>query len=496
MVEPMTNHTWSLHVTRNAVLFILSLLFLPVDTAILSISYVIGALSSHSQARRRIRASPSFYPKTILVTGVGMSKGLHLARTFYEAGHQVIGADFEPHGIPVSGRFSRALQRFYTLTKPNANDGAALYIRDLISIVRKEKVDLWVSCSGVASAAEDGQAKEEIEHRTLCKAVQFDTQLTTTLHEKHTFIQNTAALGLNTPETHHVTSRASAHKILHNADAKHYIMKNVGVDDASRGDMTLLPRPTTSETYHHLSAMNISKENPWVLQQYIRGEEYCTHALIIRGEVRAFVACPSSELLMHYEALPPQTALSQAMLQYTQDYAAGTGENMTGHFSIDFLVEESVRGPGTEKVLYPIECNPRAHTAVVLFRGVSHSMAQAYLSVLGSDDAGLTNGTLHDVVTPIDPLRFYWSGHDLLMLLIVPLLSFLSLSASIWDVAESYAKFLERLLFWKDGTFEMWDPLPWWSLYHIYWPGQFLAAIIQERPWSRINVSTTKMFLC
>lgn len=56
--------------------------------------------------------------------------------------------------------------------------------------------------------------------------------------------------------------------------------------------------------------------------------------------------------------------------------------------------------------------------------------------------------------------------------------------------------FVDHLVFWKEGTFEIWDPLPWWWLYHVYWPGQFLWSILQRRKWSRINVSTTKVFGC
>ncbi|KAG9590125.1 hypothetical protein KCU90_g14242, partial [Aureobasidium melanogenum] len=50
--------------------------------------------------------------------------------------------------------------------------------------------------------------------------------------------------------------------------------------------------------------------------------------------------------------------------------------------------------------------------------------------------------------------------------------------------------------FWKDGTYEIWDPLPAWWLYHVYWPFQFAKSLVTGFKWSRINVSTTKMFGC
>ena len=489
--------SWRLHFAQNAFLILLSIFFLPIDTFVLFYSYASQTLiAPHATQRRIMRSSASFHPKTILVTGVGMAKGLTLARLFYEAGHNVIGADFEPHGVPVSGRFSKALKKFYALSKPNENDGSAYYIQDLMRIIRTEKVDLWVSCSGVASAVEDGQAKEVVESNSDCKAIQFDVKTTAILHEKHTFIQQAKRIGLPTPETHDVTSRTAVHRVLHATEKKRYIMKSIGVDDASRGDMTILPRRTVSETYSHISNIAISSDKPWVLQQYIQGKEYCTHALVVNGEVKVFVACPSLELLMHYEALSPESALSKAMLKFTEEFVSRSGGGMTGHLSFDFLVEENPTEQGVETVLQPIECNPRAHTAVVLFSGQSAGMAEAYLSAFRFEMNG--NGASHQqqVLSPQGPPRYYWAGHDLVTLVLLPLLQVLQGQTKVIEYLKGCSTFLQHLLFWKEGTYVVWDPLPWWWLYHVYWPGQFLACITQRRKWSRINVSTTKMFGC
>ena len=511
----------SLHLLRNALLIALSFFFLPISTLITLFTYPLYyLLPRHALlVRRRNRRSPGFRQRTILVTGVGMSKGLVLARDFYLAGHNVIGADFEPNYVPACGRFSRSLQRFYALTKPEADDvaGAVHYIEQLLKIVRKERVDLWVSCSGVASAVEDGQAKEIIERKTDCKAIQFDVQNTATLHEKASFIRRTQSLGLPVPETHNVQSRDAVHKVLSSGspakDAtrrrKHYIMKSVGVDDAQRGNMTLLPRRTLSETYSHVSRIPISKDKPWVLQEFIKGPEYCTHALVVRGHVKAFVACPSSELLMHYEALSPDDGLSKAMECFTQEFARRSGLGFTGHLSFDFMVEERVRTSGLEKVIMPIECNPRCHTAVVLFDGVGVELAKTYESVLDEYAALNGNGVLEgmdgyreeqqdekEILRPRSSHRYYWIGHDVVVLGLLPVLDVLRFTGSIRSLLDAWRTLFEHLLFWKDGTMELWDPLPWFALYHLYWPGQFAASLWYRKRWSRINVSTTKMFAC
>ncbi|KAI4267537.1 MAG: hypothetical protein L6R38_008218 [Xanthoria sp. 2 TBL-2021] len=494
---------WHLHLAQNAALILTSILFLPITTFILVSSYVISFLIPQDapRKRRRLRASRTFVPQTILITGVGMSKGLVLARLFYEAGHDVIGADFESYGVQACGRYSRSVRRFFRLPKPTADDGSAYYINALLRVVKQERVDLWVSCSGVASAVEDGQAKEVIERRSSCLAIQFDVATTSTLHEKDTFTQETERLGLPVPETHNVTSRDAVHKVLHKSPKRNsYIMKSVGVDDAARGDMTLLPRRTVSETYNHVAQIAISDQKPWVLQQFIKGKEYCTHALVIEGKVKMFVSCPSAELLMHYDALPSDSALSRAMLAFTMEFVARTGKSMTGQLSFDFLVDEKANEKGAELLLKSIECNPRAHTAVTLFSGQGAEVSKCYLSLLESNmvngDGYPADSVEAEIVVPKQPAKYYWVGHDLVTLVLLPLLHLLLGRIPVKDWIRGCSEFMAHVLFWQDGTFEVWDPLPWWWLYHVYWPGQFLASILQRRKWSRVNVSTTKIFGC
>lgn len=484
------------YIGKSVLLIVLSLLFLPFDTFVLFCLYCVNFFIPNAVGAGG-RRSPRPMPRTILITGVGMTKGLALSRIFYRAGHHVIGADFEHGGVSVCGRFSKGLRKFYTLSAPDESNGATKYIQDLVSVIRREDVDLWVSCSGVASAVEDGQAKQVVEQQTDCVAIQFDAATTAMLHEKDTFMGKVSQLGLPMPETHNVTSRGAVHRVLHGSPKKKYIMKSIGVDDATRGDMTILPRRTLSQTYTHIAQIPISPSNAWVLQEYVRGKEYCTHALIIRGKVKAFVACPSLELLMHYEALPPDSALSQAMLRFTRQFAARSNGEFTGHLSFDFLVDEIPTEKGVDSILRPIECNPRAHTAVALFDGQSRAMADAYLSALGRDMNGSTSESTAAIVFPAyPPHKYYWIGHDLVTKLLAPLPDVLGGRMSISAYFGEVVSFIDHVVFWKDGTFEVWDPVPWWWLYHVYWPGQFLASVLQGRRWSRINVSTIKMFVC
>ncbi|KAK4611758.1 hypothetical protein CLAFUW4_12924 [Fulvia fulva] len=481
------------HTCQNASLIALSLFFLPLDFFVLFLSYSVRSFWSTKDGFRGARNVEA--RKTILVTGIGMTKGLVLARAFSRAGHKVIGADFEPNGALVPGRVSNSLAAFHRLQKPDAGRGSMPYIQGLLDVILREEVDLWVSCSGVASAVEDGEAKEVIENRTDCQAVQFDVATTQTLHEKHTFIDHTSELGLTVPETHTVTSRAAVDEALEQATpGRKFIMKPIGMDDSARGDMTLLPLKTREETSRHLDKLKISDKSAWILQQFVRGSEYCTHAVIIKGKVKVFVACPSAELLMHYEALAPDSALSRAMLKFTEDYAEKGGPGFTGHCSFDFLVEDTSPTDPLRLVLYPIECNPRAHTAVALFNGTP-GMVDGYLSLL-DDNADGSKTKTSMVVTPAHQDKYYWVGHDLVTRLLQPLMRLLLLQSSVEDFAKAVREVVMHLLLWRDGTFDVRDPLPWFYLYHVYWPMQFLSCIMTGKRWSRINVSTLKMFEC
>jgi catechol O-methyltransferase len=287
-------------------------------------------------------------------------------------------------------------------------------------------------------------------------------------------------------------------------------MKTIGVDDASRENaVTVLPKRTLSQTYNHVSKLSISKSTPWVLQQYIKGEEYCTHSIIVKGKVKIFVACPSTDLLMHYQALPTNSGLSKAMLHFTEEFAHRAGPNFTGHLSFDFMVEEKVTEGSVQKNIYPIECNPRAHTAVSLFSGTKGSidMVKGYMTALDESPVNGMNGHIvqssafPDTDSPValpesTAPGYYWIGHDLVTLVLHPLLRLLTFKIGFWQFIHHTTTFVNHLLFWKDGTYEVWDPLPWWWLYHVYWPGQFLACLWTGRRWSRINVSTTKIFAC
>ncbi|KAK8108265.1 uncharacterized protein PG998_010278 [Apiospora kogelbergensis] len=525
-------------------LTLLSILLLPLSLFTLCLGYIAQYAfpKASTSIDREAYREDARDQRTILVTGVGMAKGLTLARAFHLSGHRVIGADFESPGIPCSGKSSSSLSAFYRMPKPDhakpgaksksGHNAANAYVERLVDIVKTDGVDLWVSCSGVASAAEDAEAKEAIERRTACRCIQFDVATTTKLHEKDRFMRETARLGLPCPETHTVTSPRELLRILDassssaetshekNREPREFILKPVGVDDAHRGDMTRLPLATRRATERHVARLPAAPGRPWIAQRFVPGgAEYCTHALVVRGRVRCFAACASAELLMHYRPLAADSALSRAMLRFTREFVAryaaansdggGGGLMMTGHLSFDFMVAEDgeVTEKGFRRSLYAIECNPRAHTAVVLFAQPGpemRDMVRAYLSAIepkgaNGSTAPVANGFSDEsklVTPPRDAQSRYWIGHDLVSLVVHPTYRLATGRITLHEFLSSLVTFLSHLLTWKEGTWEAWDPWPAVVLYHAYWPLSIIDAWRQGQRWSRVNVSTTKMFNC
>lgn len=142
--------------------------------------------------------------------------------------------------------------------------------------------------------------------------------------------------------------------------------------------------------------------------------------------------------------------------------------------------------------LYPIECNPRVHTAICLLVP-NKNFASAYLNTDSNDTT---------VVYPSkEETDKAWIGHDLpavaLPRICRPLLSRLH-PLTVQRQADPTAVNISPLkMLLSDPTLAFDDPLPFFALYHIQWPFLLLRQIfIRRKKWSRINVSTARIFEC
>ncbi|KAG0633140.1 hypothetical protein HOY80DRAFT_1019098 [Tuber brumale] len=487
-LELLTSHSLQIHIFKNLFLILLSYLLLPISTVILLLSLLKECLSPSPDAH----VLPPEKRKTVMISSLATTKGLSLARSFYLAGHRVIGIDIARGGEISSGRFSQALGAYYVVDSPVSEEdgGQQRYEDALLNIIRRESVDLWICVSDVASTVEDAVAGERIRQETECAVFQPLPETCRTLHHKNLFIQHTEKIGLDIPETVCVTCRAGALQFIQakEASGKKYTLNSIALSDAPQphSDMTLFPRPTVEESKACVSKLPISADHPWLFREHITGPEFCTHAVVSNGQLRAFVGCPSSEPPMHYQGLEIYSKNSLKLQELTQRYVESLENGcLTGQVSFDVLVSEDKDG---KLKLFPIECNPRTHNAVVLFEDDPEELCGAYLSLLepASGEQNGVSGVKCLVPNHTDAEKYYWFGHDLVTLFFLPLLGG-------EPVAESLREFFTHLFSWKDATFRIWDPVPFWWLYHVYWPTFFWQCLISGTRWSRVDVSTTRV---
>ncbi|KAK3328655.1 hypothetical protein B0T19DRAFT_450047 [Cercophora scortea] len=496
---PTTALPGAWHYFKTLFLLTLTLLFLPIDTLII--------LSIHILNRSHRNAAPTPLPppekKTILITGVGTAKGLALARLFHLASHRVIGADTKPLSL---GRASRAVHTYHRLPHPSDEIHDHHYTNELLRIAQTEEADLWISLSDDYSPLQDAIAKEAIESKTKTKAIHFNTNETNLLHDKGSFMNRSRRLGLPVPD--YSIARTSADVVAflsgkQDEGGKYLIKANDTTTQFNNNSSShpLLPRPTDTETHTQISRLPFAHQ-PLLLQEYISGPEFCTHALVIKGKVRAFVACPSSDLLMHYVALPTDSPLGVEMLEFTQRLARHFGEGFTGHLGFEFIARGTGRSHD-EFGIFAIECSPRAHTAMVLF-SQTPGLVDEYLSLLVSESNTVVEGAdsteknlRKKVITPYNPQQYYWIGQDFFDQVLYPLLPCVLAegeAALHGEYSASVRRFLNHVLNWKDGTFEAWDPWPWWWQYHVFWPAEFTRLLVTGRQWSRVDVSAGRVY--
>ena len=471
---------WQTELLRDASLIFLAIIFLPLNVFLLALCGSIAYLfSSQRILRRRIRASPGFRPKVILITDVELPQGLSLARSFYLAGHTVIGLDTQDNRIPSGARFSTALKHFYSVSYTSSLDGGFYYTEVVLHLILHEHVDLWINC-GKSNTPSVIDCKRVIENTTKCRVIHIDTQHAARIQDKASFASFTRSLGLPSPDSHALTSRVAIHDVLKTArtSKKSYIVRGYGTGEP-RKPSSLLPRRSLSQTYNQVSQLPVSKTNPVLIQEHIRGDEYTTHSLVIDGEVAAFAAHPGNSKTTFIVPLSSRSPLAQSMMEFTRRLtsqptpsAGGIERKMTGHLSIIFRIQSRVTESGVESSLYPISCNTGVPIGSVLLRGQENALARAYIHAHDNIPEKLTNGVHPSdysyrptCIRPKSTKGYYFLGREVFDLLLRPLARVINGNGSLSDCSNGITTFLQRVARNKEMVWEMWDPMPFLWLY-------------------------------
>lgn len=372
-----------------------------------------------------------------------MTKALHLARAFHLAGHRVVLAESAKYRW-TGHRFSRAVDRFYTL--PDAADPR--YPQALADIIVREGVDVFVPVSSPAASVPEAAVAALVGDR--CEVLHGSAALIATLDDKRDFSTLCTSLNLPVPECALITDPVDVERFDF-APGRSYVLKRLAYNPVGRTDLTRLRRETPSENVAFARSLDISPSDPWLLQEYVEGQEYCTHSTLRDGVVTVYGCCESSAVQLNYGFVDKPEIRS-----WVERFAAATG--VSGQISFDFIEGDGGRP-------YAIECNPRTHSAITMFHD-HPEVAHAYL----------TDG--HSTITPQPgSTPTYWIYHELWRLLRGP----------------DRLRRLRVIARGRDAIFAAWDPLPYLGVYHLQIPALLVSNLRQRRGWRRIDFNIGKL---
>ncbi|MBT0565194.1 ATP-grasp enzyme [Williamsia sp. CHRR-6] len=392
-------------------------------------------------------ASPTVTPasrrRTVLITGGKMTKSLAIARAMHLAGHRVVLCEAAKYRW-TGHQFSRAVDVFCTTPDPSA-PGYAHALRD---IVLAEGVDVVIPVSSPASSIPEAAARVVLDE--VCEVIHGDISTVRMLDDKDEFTATARALGLSVPDSCRITDPHGV-ETFDFPPGRTYILKRIAYNPVGRMDLTPLRRETPAENAAFARSLGITADDPWILQEFITGREYCTHGTVRAGRLQVYACCESSAFQINYEMVD-----KPAIRTWVERFLAAT--DLTGQASFDFI--ESADGTP-----YAIECNPRTHSAITMF--YDHpDLAAAYVDN--------RSGTIEPTLTSRPT---YWLYHEIWRLLTEP---------------DRRAR-ISTIMRGTDAIFTRWDPLPFLMVHHLQIPSLLVANLRGRRRWSRIDFNIGKL---
>ncbi|UJR33410.1 hypothetical protein I4U23_020855 [Adineta vaga] len=366
--------------------------------------------------------------KRILISGGMMTKALVLCRGFHQAGHQIILVDEATNWL-TGHRWSKSVERFYVVPSPEKDPEA--YIQSLVDIVQKEKIDMFVPVTGPYHAHIDAQVKAVLLQYN-CSTFHMNSDEIALVDNKYSFTNRARSLDLPVPKSFYITSRRQLLDFNFEQETRPYICKSIMYDWLDRGAMITLPRPTQAEMIEYVNRLPINEECPYILQEFIQGDEYCTHGTCLNGELTLFTCCHSSSWQLTYKHID-HPSIEQWCRKYVREM------KLTGHASFDFIVSSD------DGKAYGIECNPRVHSAITAF--YNHpNLADAYLPSLHSR-----------IMIPLSTAReTYWLTHELWRII-----RHIQSMDKVWES-------LRRIFTGREAIWSFDDPLPFLLHYHVH----------------------------
>ena len=272
--------------------------------------------------------------KKILVTGARAPAALEIIRQLAHSGYVVYAADCLHFPL---GRFSRFTTKYCQHPSPRHNPKE--YIVSLLAFVQSNQIDLIVpTCEEVFYLSAD---KDILEQH--CRVFCADFAIMSQLHNKFIFQDIAHKHQMGSITTHIITTPADTTAVIQNlSPEKTYVVKPAFSRFGDRVSLNLSPDA--------ISARLNQDFFPWVIQEYIKGQEYCAYALCQQGKVIAQVCYQPYLRADSGASIYFQPVLQSEITRQISALVAGL--NYSGQISFDFMVRHDHK-------VFVLECNPR-----------------------------------------------------------------------------------------------------------------------------------------
>lgn len=288
--------------------------------------------------------------QNILLTAARSPVTLEIARLLHSAGHRVFVADTTKLN---TSRFSNSVEKTFLIPSPRFYPQE--FINTLVHIAKEENISLIVPIYEEILLLAKGKHLFPKDCSIFCS----NFELLHELHNKWLFQKKLEQFSIQTPETHLIKDRDDLKKL---DFSKIYALKAC----YSRASLSLKKVSKKTDT----SDIVIEPHNPWIAQEWLEGNKFCTYSVCQNGKLLAHSIYPVRYAIEGNSCIVFESIHHPEILEWITNFVSKI--QFTGQIAFDFIQLPN-------KKLYAIECNPRATSGIHLFNK-SDRIDQAFLN--------------------------------------------------------------------------------------------------------------------
>lgn len=277
--------------------------------------------------------------KHVLITFGRSFLSLNLARLLSAGGHRVTTVDSIPM---VLTRVSKAVDSFHLVPPPKFKPQE--YCRELARIVVDEKIDMVIPVHEETDILSMMRGLFPPECELFLSAFELENRL----HNKFDFQEMLAERGIPTL----AFARLNGPEDVAGLDCDGPFAVKKCYSRGSQKVHKVYPGDAMDWLDHDPS-------NPWLAQEWLTGDRYCTYSVVREGKIFAHATYPVGYAIGGSSCLSFVPAHHEPIYRWVSDFLAGT--DFTGQVGFDFIDHP-------DKGLYCIECNPRGTSGIMMFR--------------------------------------------------------------------------------------------------------------------------------